>query len=237
MNQTITIKKALDKIKKNNNLIFNNNNNNKNKNKNKNKNFSIDIDIILNIDYQNKNTPLRAAIPLPYGNGKKYKILALIEKEKRKELLYIKDNSLKIGYKKYIDKIKLKKRLMKFDIIIATPKTMQLVSSQLGQILGPKGLMPNPFLGTVTNSPQKIINEIINGKIFLKSDRYGIIHSSIGRINFTNQQLINNIQFLINYLKRNNKFNTNTNTLKGSLIKKIYLSSTMGTSYLINLNS
>ncbi|WP_204097656.1 50S ribosomal protein L1 [Candidatus Karelsulcia muelleri] len=203
-----TIKKALYKIKKN----------------NKNKiNFSIDIDIILNIDYKNKNTPIRAAIPLPYGNGKKYKILALIEKEKRKELYNIKENNLKIGYKKYISKIK--NRFIKFDLIIATPKTMQLVS-QLGQILGPKGLMPNPVLGTVTNSPQKIINEIRNGKIFLKSDRYGIIHSSIGRINFTNQQLISNIQVLINYLKQNH-------TLKGELIKKIYLSSTMGTSYLI----
>ncbi|MGX7591011.1 50S ribosomal protein L1 [Candidatus Karelsulcia muelleri] len=207
-----TIKKALDKIKKN----------------NKNKiHFSIDIDIILNIDYNNQNIPIRAAIHLPYGNGKKYKILALIEKEKRKELYNIKEKYkyLKIGYKKYIDKIK--KRLIKFDIIIATPKTMQLVS-QLGKILGPKGLMPNPFLGTVTNLPQKIINEIINGKIFLKSDRYGIIHSSVGRINFTNQQLISNIQFLINYLKRKKN-----NTLKGELIKKIYLSSTMGTSYLI----
>ncbi|MGX7576755.1 50S ribosomal protein L1 [Candidatus Karelsulcia muelleri] len=203
-----TIKKALYKIKKN----------------NKNKiNFSIDIDIILNIDYKNQNTPIRAAIPLPYGNGKKYKILALIEKEKRKELYNIKENNLKIGYKKYISKIK--NRLLKFDLIIATPKTMQLVS-QLGQILGPKGLMPNPVLGTVTNSPQKIISEIRNGKIFLKSDRYGIIHSSIGRINFTNQQLLSNIQVLINYLKQNH-------TLKGELIKKIYLSSTMGTSYLI----
>ncbi|MGX7592151.1 50S ribosomal protein L1 [Candidatus Karelsulcia muelleri] len=215
MNQTI--KKALDQMKTN----------------NKNKiNLSIDIDIILNIDYQNQNTPIRAAIPLPYGNGKKYKILALIEKEKREELYNIKEKSLKIGYKKYIEKIK--KRLMKFDIIIATPKTMQLVS-QLGKILGPKGLMPNPFLGTVTNSPQKIINEILNGKIFLKSDRYGIIHSSIGRINFTNQQLISNIQFLINYLKRNpnNLQGDNTLNLQGELIKKIYLSSTMGTSYLI----
>ncbi|UOQ27735.1 50S ribosomal protein L1 [Candidatus Karelsulcia muelleri] len=205
-----TIKKALYKIKKNNK---------------KNINFSIDIDIILNIDYKNKNIPIREAIPLPYGNGKKYKILALIEKEKRKELYNIKEKNLKIGYKKYIEKIKTK--FIKFDIIIATPKTMQLVS-QLGKILGPKGLMPNPVLGTVTNSPQKIINEIINGKIFLKSDRYGIIHSSIGRINFHNQQLISNIQFLINYLKRKKN-----NTLKGELIKKIYLSSTMGTSYLI----
>ncbi|UOQ32951.1 50S ribosomal protein L1 [Candidatus Karelsulcia muelleri] len=205
-----TIKKALYKIKKNNK---------------KNINFSIDIDIILNIDYKNQNIPIREAIPLPYGNGKKYKILALIEKEKRKELYNIKEKNLKIGYKKYIEKIKTK--FIKFDIIIATPKTMQLVS-QLGKILGPKGLMPNPVLGTVTNSPQKIINEIINGKIFLKSDRYGIIHSSIGRINFQNQQLISNIQFLINYLKRKKN-----NTLKGELIKKIYLSSTMGTSYLI----
>ncbi|MGX7593550.1 50S ribosomal protein L1 [Candidatus Karelsulcia muelleri] len=209
---TITIKQALEKIKTNIKTKIN---------------FSIDIDIILNIDYKNQNIPIRTAIPLPYGNGKKYKILALIEKEKRKELYNIKEKSIQIGYKKSIDQ--MKKRLIKFDIIIATPKTMQLVS-QLGKILGPKGLMPNPFLGTVTNSPQKIINEILNGKIFLKSDRYGIIHSSIGRINFTNQQLISNIQFLINYLKR--QIN-NTNTLKGELIKKIYLSSTMGTSYLI----
>ncbi|MGX7590297.1 50S ribosomal protein L1 [Candidatus Karelsulcia muelleri] len=203
-----TIKKALYKIKKNNKKKLN---------------FSIDIDIILNIDYKNKNIPFRAAIPLPYGNGKKYKILALIEKEKRKELYNIKENNIKIGYKKYISKIK--NRFIKFDLIIATPKTMQLVS-QLGHILGPKGLMPNPVLGTVTNSPQKIINEIRNGKIFLKSDRYGIIHSSIGRINFTNKHIRSNIQFLINYLKQNNP-------LKGELIKKIYLSSTMGTSYLI----
>ncbi|MGX7592569.1 hypothetical protein [Candidatus Karelsulcia muelleri] len=122
-----TIKKALYKIKTNNKQKIN---------------FSIDIDIILNIDYKNQNTPIRTAIPLPYGNGKKYKILALIEKEKRKELYNIKENNIKIGYKKYISQIK--NRFIKFDIIIATPKTMQLVS-QLGKILGPKGLMTIQF--------------------------------------------------------------------------------------------
>ncbi|MGX7592006.1 50S ribosomal protein L1 [Candidatus Karelsulcia muelleri] len=190
-------------------------------------------DISLNIDYKNQQTPIRTAITLPYGNGNgngKSKILALIEKENLQQLDNIKHKYLKIGYKKYIYKIKSKTRGRKFEIIIATPKTMQLVS-QLGQILSPKGLMPNPVLGTVTNSPQKIINEILNGKICLKSDRYGIIHSSIGRINFPNQQLLSNIQVLINYLK-----NKTNKTLKGELIKNIDLSSPMGTSYLIKLN-
>ncbi|MGX7590443.1 50S ribosomal protein L1 [Candidatus Karelsulcia muelleri] len=185
--------------------------------------FSIDINIVLNIEYKKNNIPIIIKVNLPYGNGKTYKILSIVEKEKRNE---IKTNTnLKIGFKKYIEKIK--KGWTKFDLLIATPKTMQAIV-KLGKILCPKGLMPNPILGTVNNNPQKIINEINRGKIFIKSDRYGIMHTSIGRINFTNQQIIENFKSLIYILKM-----TKIKHLKGNLINKIYLSSTMGISYRI----
>jgi large subunit ribosomal protein L1 len=193
------------------------------KKENKQIDFSIDIDIVLNIEYKKNNIPIRIQVDLPYGNGKTYKILSIVEKEKRNEIK--KTKNIKIGFNKYIDKIKT--GWTKFDILIATPKTMQVIV-KLGKILGPKGLMPNPSLGTVTNNPQKIINEINRGKIFIKSDRYGIMHTSIGRIKFTNQQIIENIKYLIYILNM-----TKINTLKGNLIKKIYLSSTMGLSYRI----
>ncbi|MGX7591285.1 50S ribosomal protein L1 [Candidatus Karelsulcia muelleri] len=194
------------------------------KKENKNKiDFSIDIDLVLNIEYKKNNIPIRIQVNLPYGNGKTYKILSIVEKEKRNEIK--KNKNIKIGFKKYIEKIK--KGWTKFDILIATPKTMQGIV-KLGKILGPKGLMPNPILGTVTNNPQKIINEINIGKIFIKSDRYGIMHTSIGRIKFTNQQIIENFKYLIYILNM-----TKIKNLKGNLIKKIYISSTMGISYRI----
>ncbi|MGX6961083.1 MAG: 50S ribosomal protein L1 [Candidatus Karelsulcia muelleri] len=185
--------------------------------------FSIDIDLVLNIEYKTNNLPLRIQVHLPYGNGKTYKILSLVETERINEIK--KTPNLKIGLNKYIEKIKT--GWTKFDLLIATPTTMQVIV-KLGKILGPKGLMPNTLLGTVTNNPQQIINEINRGKIFIKSDRYGIMHTSIGRIKFTNQQLIENFKSLIYILKM-----TKINHLKGNLIKKIYLSSTMGRSYRI----
>ncbi|WDE42203.1 50S ribosomal protein L1 [Candidatus Karelsulcia muelleri] len=194
------------------------------KKENKNKNYaSIDIDLVLNIEYKTNNIPIRIQVNLPYGNGKKYKILSMVEKEKRNEIK--KNNNIKIGFKKYIEKIQ--KGWTKFDILIATPKTMQSIV-KLVKILGPKGLMPNTMLGTVNNNPQKIINEINRGKIFLKSDRYGIMHTSIGRINFTNTQILENLKSLLYILNM-----TKTQHLKGNLIKKIYISSTMGRSYRI----
>ncbi|MGX7592703.1 50S ribosomal protein L1 [Candidatus Karelsulcia muelleri] len=185
--------------------------------------FSIDIDLVLNLDYKSNNIPLIIHVTLPYGNGKTYQILSLVEKEKRKEIKPT--PHLNIGWNKYIDKIKT--GWTKFDILIATPKTMPGIV-KLGTILGPKGLMPNPRLGTVTNNPQQLIHEIQRGKIFIKSDRYGIMHTSIGRLNFTNQQIIDNFKHLMSILNR-----TKSNTLKGNLINKIYLSSTMGRSYRI----
>ncbi|MGX7592976.1 50S ribosomal protein L1 [Candidatus Karelsulcia muelleri] len=184
---------------------------------------SIDIDIVLNIEYKTNNIPIRIPVNLPYGNGKKYKILALVEKEKRNEIK--KQPNIKIGFKKYIEKIQ--KGWTKFDILIATPNTMKALV-KLGKFLCPKGLMPTPILGTVNNNPQQLIHEINLGKILIKSDRYGIMHASIGRINFTNTQLMENFKSLIYILNM-----TKIQHLKGNFIKKIYISSTMGLSYRI----
>ncbi len=133
-----------------------------------------------------------------------------------------------VGNNDLIDKIKRKK--IKYDIIISTPDTLNIVN-KLNYILGPKGLIPDLKLGTITNNLKESILEFVKGKIIYKSDKFGIINSSIGKINFSSKKLYNNLLCFINsiYLY---KYNNNINFI----IKKINFSSTMGKSYFINFN-
>ncbi|WP_343190342.1 50S ribosomal protein L1 [Buchnera aphidicola (Mollitrichosiphum nigrofasciatum)] len=180
-------------------------------------NTSIDVSIHLNIDSKKTEQNIKSYAVLPYGNGKKTTIAAFIEQEKKH--IAEKSGADYIGTEDLFDKIQKKK--IKFDIVIATPKTMHIVG-KLGTILGPKGLMPNIKFGTITKNIAETINNIKKGQIFYKNDKNGIIHAQIGKINFKNDELQKNFEIFISEIKKNKP-----SKIKGLYIKKIYLSATM----------
>ncbi|WP_113738182.1 50S ribosomal protein L1 [Blattabacterium clevelandi] len=185
---------------------------------------SIDISIRLGLDSRLSNQIVRGTVLLPHGIGKNICVLALVTKDKELEA---KEAGADYVGLKYIDKIK--DGWMDIDVIVAIPSVMNQLGT-LGKILGPRGLMPNPKLDTVSTNPGKSIKEIKSGRITFKSDRYGIIHSSIGRVSFSTKYLLNNLKIFITEVIRNKPSSS-----KGFYIKKIYLSTTMSPS--ISLDS
>lgn len=185
---------------------------------------TVDIAICLGIDPKIPNQFIRGTVNLPYGSGKNIRVLALIPKEREKE---IKNSGADfIGLNQYINKIK--NGWLKFDVIVTIPSVM-IKLGELGKILGPRGLMPNPKTGTVTQNPNRSIREIKSGKIEFKMDKYGIIHTAIGKVSFGFEKIKKNILELINVL---NKLKPPTS--EGVFIKRIYISSTMGPSISVN---
>ncbi|WP_075431646.1 50S ribosomal protein L1 [Buchnera aphidicola] len=181
-------------------------------------NESIDAAFYLNINTKKSEQNIRGSILLPHGTGKKSKI-AVFATGKNAEIA----KSLNVdavGTEDLADIIKNKKIV--FDIIIASPDTMKIVS-KLGPILGPRGIMPNPKFGTVTEDIKKSIEEAKIGKVNYKNDKNGIIHSSFGKINFSEKKLYQNLQILFNAIKK-----SKNNQSKGIYCKKISLSTTMG---------
>ncbi|WP_185873727.1 50S ribosomal protein L1 [Blattabacterium cuenoti] len=186
---------------------------------------SVDIAINLGINTRIINQIIQGTVQLPHSLGKNISILALVNKNQ--ELEAKKAGADYVGLD-YIEKIKSGWK-KKIDIIIAIPSVMNKLGT-IGKILGPKGLMPNPKLDTVSINPIKSIKEIKNGKIFFKTDRYGIIHSSIGKVSFSDQKLIENTKL---FLKK--VIDNKPSSFKGNYIKSIYLSSTMNYSFCIDL--
>jgi len=187
-------------------------------------NSSIDIAIKLGINTKKTDQVVKNNIVLPHGVGKKKKILTLCTKEKEGEA---KDaGSDYVGLTEYIEKIK--NGWLDFDIIIAMPSVM-LELGKLGKILGPKGLMPNSKNGNITTKLEDSIKKIKKGKIFFKTDKYGIIHSSVGRISFSDKEIKKNIIELINLIIK-----IRPASLKGIYLKNITLSSTMSKSITID---
>ena len=179
---------------------------------------SLDISIILGIDAKKSDQQIRGVTSLPKMPKKNIKIAVFadgddIEKAK-------KAGAEIVGGDDLIDKIK--KGEMNFDKCISTPKMMVKVSS-LGQILGPKGLMPNPKLGTVTNDVANAIKNVKLGQVEYKTDKAGIIHASVGKISFSADELKKNIEFLLQEIKKKKP-----ETSKGIFIKKFFINSTMG---------
>ncbi|QIK16567.1 50S ribosomal protein L1 [Blattabacterium sp. DPU] len=177
---------------------------------------SVDISVHLNVDVRIPNQMVRGTVLLPHGTGKNISILALVPKEK--ELESKKAGADYVGLN-YIEKIK--HGWTHVDVIVATPSVMNQLGP-IGKILGPKGLMPNPKMETVSANPEKSIKEIKSGKISFKADRYGIIHASVGKISFSYQYLLENIEEFMKVIIRHKP-----STSKGFYIKSIYLSSTM----------
>ena len=185
---------------------------------------SIDISIRINTK-QSKGGDfnLRTVVKLPNGNGKKNKIAVLCEQEKTEEAKKLGADIA--GSQDLLDKISNGK--INFDRLICTPGMMSKIG-KLGKILGPKGLMPNPKLGTVSNDLKKSISDIKSGLVEIKNDKDGNLALSIGRKNFSKDKLKENYQHFIEFLKKEKSEN-----IKGEFIRNIYLTSTMGISYKI----
>ena len=180
---------------------------------------SIDIAIKLNLDTSKAEQQLRGTISLPHYYGKQVKILAITDEISNEEA---KKLGIKVGQTDVINEIK--DGQIDFDLIIAVPKFMPSLS-KLGKILGPKGLMPNPKLGTVTTNIVKTINEFKKGKNQYRTDTYGNVHMKIGKISAPTNDIVENIDMLISFIKSKRPA-----TVKGDYIKNITISSTMGPS-------
>ena len=179
---------------------------------------SLDISIILGIDAKKSDQQIRGVTSLPKMPKKNIRIAVFADGD---DLEKAKTAGAEIvGSDDLIDKIK--KGEMNFDKCISTPKMMVKVSS-LGQILGPKGLMPNPKLGTVTNDVVDAIKNVRLGQVEYKTDKAGIIHVSVGKISFSADELKKNIEFLLQEIKKKKP-----ETSKGIFIKKFFINSTMG---------
>jgi large subunit ribosomal protein L1 len=186
---------------------------------------SIDIAIKLNLDTTKAEQQLRGAIALPYYLGKQTKVLVLSETLTAAEA---KDAGADYyGGKDKIDEIK--GGWLDFDVIITTPKFMPELS-KLGKLLGPKGLMPNPKLGTVTTDVVKVTKEFKKGKANYRTDTYGNIHMVIGKVSAAAEKIVKNIEALLEFISSKRPA-----TVKGDYIQGIYISTTMGPAIKISL--
>ena len=185
---------------------------------------SLDVSINLGIDASKSDQNVRGASNLPHGNGKTFKVAVFAEGE---EATQAKDAGAdKVGMEDLADEIKSGN--MDFDVVIATPDTMRVVSP-LGQILGPKGLMPNPKSETVTKDISNTVKNAKSGQIRYKSDKQGIIHARIGQIGYTEEQLKDNLEAFLTDVKK-----AKPPSAKGVYISKVTLSSTMGKGFEID---
>ena len=178
---------------------------------------SVDLDVRLGVDPRKSNQMVRGVVTLPHGTGKQVRVLVLCTPDKENEATEA--GADYVGLDEYIEKIK--GGWTDVDVIITTPNVMAKVGA-LGRILGPRGLMPNPKTGTVTMEVGKAVTEVKAGKIDFKVDKFGIVHSSIGKVSFTADQIIENAKefmSMINKLK--------PTAAKGTYVQSIYLSSTM----------
>ena len=187
---------------------------------------SLDLNILINNKQKKNEINLRSMVNLPSGTGKKVKIAVVCEESKLKEA---KDSGADIiGGDDLIEKIKNGE--MNFEKLICS-SSMMVKLSKLGKVLGPKGLMPNPKLGTVTDKIGEAVKNAKAGQVELKNDKDGNIGLSIGKKSFSDEKLIKNFNAVINSLEKE-KSNL---TIKGDLIKSTYITSTMGVSYKIKL--
>jgi len=178
---------------------------------------SVDIDVRLGVDPRKANQMVRGVVSLPNGTGKQVKVLALCTPDQ--EAAAKEAGADFVGLDEYIEKIK--GGWTDVDVIITMPAIMGKLGA-LGRILGPRGLMPNPKSGTVTNEVGKAVKEVKQGKIDFKVDKYGIVHTSVGKVSFTEEQLAENAKEFVSTLMK-----LRPTAAKGTYVKSIYLSSTM----------
>jgi large subunit ribosomal protein L1 len=188
---------------------------------------SVDIDVRLGVDPRKADQMVRGIVTLPHGTGKEVKVLALVTPDKEQEAKEAGADF--VGLDDYIQKIE--KGWTDVDVIITMPAVMAKVG-RLGRILGPRNLMPNPKSGTVTQDVAKAVREVKAGKIDFKVDKYGIIHTSVGKVSFSPEQLAANAAEVIATLNR-----LKPSSAKGTYIKSITLSSTMSPAVIVDKNA
>ena len=178
---------------------------------------SVDIDVRLGVDPRKANQMVRGVVTLPHGTGKVVRVLVLCTPEKEAEAQAAGADF--VGLDEYVDKIK--SGWTDVDVIICTPNVMGKVGA-LGRILGPRGLMPNPKTGTVTMEVGKAVQDVKAGKIDFKVDKYGIVHTSIGKVSFTPQQIEENAKEVMSTIIK-----LKPSAAKGTYVQSVYLSTTM----------
>ena len=198
-------------------------------NENSSKNFkeALDVAVNLGIDPKKTDQAVRGATNLPHGNGKTYKVAVFAEGDEAKDAL--ENGADKVGMEDLAEE--MKKGDLNYDVIIATPSTMKVVSP-LGQILGPKGLMPNPKSETVTKDVKTAVKNAKSGQIRYKSDKQGIIHTRIGQVGYSEEQVRDNLEAFLADLKK-----AKPPSSKGVFISKVSISSTMGEGFDIDLTT
>ena len=178
---------------------------------------SIDIDVRLGVDPRKANQMVRGVVTLPNGTGKQTRVLVLCTPDKEQEAKEAGADF--VGLDDYIEKIK--NGWTDVDVIITLPSIMAKVGA-LGRVLGPRGLMPNPKSGTVTMEVGKAVKEVKMGKIDFKVDKFGIVHTSIGKVSFEATKLVENAHEFLNMIMK-----LKPSSAKGTYVKSVYLSSTM----------
>ena len=189
---------------------------------------SVELAVKMNLDTKKADQQLRGSLVLPYGNGKTKKILVLAkgaaaEAAKAAGADYV-------GEQEMIDKI-ANENWFDFDVIIATPDMMPSLGN-IGKVLGPKGLMPNPKSGTVTPAPDKVVADVKKGMIEYRTDKFGNVQCSIGKVSFEADKLKENIQYVYNVLVK-----AKPSTVKGKYIQNVSISTTMGPGIHVDENS
>jgi len=187
---------------------------------------SVDLSFQINNKQKKGEINIRTVVNLPGGTGKKVKVAVVCEETKAEEAK--KAGADIVGGDEFIDKIKSGE--MNFEKLICTP-SMMIKLSKLGKVLGPKGLMPNPKLGSVTEDLKTAVTNAKSGQAEIRNDKDGNIGVSIGKKTFNDDQLIKNYNAIVDALEKEKS----NNTLKGDLIKSVFLTSTMGVSYKLKL--
>ena len=188
---------------------------------------SVDIDVRLGVDPRKANQMVRGVVTLPHGTGKDIRVLVLCTPDKVEEAKAA--GADYVGLDEYIEK--LKSGWTDIDIIITMPAIMGKIGA-LGRILGPRGLMPNPKSGTVTMEIGKAIKEVKQGKIDFKVDKFGIVHTSIGKVNFEAEKIMDNAREFMATIQK-----LKPSSAKGTYVKSVFLSSTMSPGIKLDLKS
>ena len=181
-------------------------------------NETIDISVNLGIDAKKSEQNVRGSMVLPNGTGKKLKVIVFAQNEQVDSAKNA--GADEVGLEDLAEKIKSGFR--EFDVVIATPDTMRIVG-QLGQILGPKGMMPNPKDGTVTKNIEDAVNKAKTGQVRFRNDKGGVVHCSIGKIDFSEESIKENLESFLDEIIK-----SQPSSAKGVFIKKVTVSSTMG---------
>jgi large subunit ribosomal protein L1 len=188
---------------------------------------SVDVAVRLGVDPRKANQMVRGIVSLPHGTGKSVRVLVLCTPDKEEEAKAA--GADHVGLDDYIEKIK--GGWTDVDVIITMPAIMAKVGA-LGRVLGPRGLMPNPKTGTVTQDVGKAVQEVKAGKIDFKVDKTGIVHAAIGKVSFAEDKLFDNAKELIQTILK-----LKPSSAKGTYVKSVYMSSTMSPSVSVDLKS